>query len=528
MAKWEPVWTEEVKIESGGRYPLLLNRFHAHLEDLLIKGIVSTTDRLRYISYCCWAIGDIEETLNCKSYYEFEEAFKRREAALAVGIYFLKPTTKLGNYTTYGIEAMRTYIGSEDEIIDCSFRILPSQPMGAFGQYYKGTMQNWGLIYVDSKGIIMLTDSGRELYKIMNTYYSDCQYFRSFRGKQHIPGNVLKRWAKINEFDNITDPYHQEEREFYKEILFHLDTNKDRIFRRDSLVVYLETIMMCNEKNIPFDEDVLRNLFYYKKIMRNDSIENATLSPFLDDVLFYWSVYESHVYFSFWITEYFKFFLSLLKTVDGILVAEIISINKNEFNEKAKEIINSEVDFYSIKFKDFIAYVKLANKPDEHLLEEKITNMKYNTLSQLSAGLLIMLSLLYFKHDIIKNDLRYIELKLNLSDDFWFDEFLRDIEVFKNYSIMQILKILLNRFVIQKHDKAMCQKNDLRRCWFTKSGAKYYFEADANSTWRTAKHNNICNFLFDMDLITVNSERFVVTEEGLNLYKILKEKYYIE
>ena len=48
---WTPSWSDTVKIESGGKYPLLLNRFHDHLEKFLIKGIVSTTDRLIYLKY---------------------------------------------------------------------------------------------------------------------------------------------------------------------------------------------------------------------------------------------------------------------------------------------------------------------------------------------------------------------------------------------------------------------------------------------------------------------------------------------
>jgi len=41
---WMPYWNDTVKIESGGRHPLLLNRFHNHMEEFLIKSIVSTTD----------------------------------------------------------------------------------------------------------------------------------------------------------------------------------------------------------------------------------------------------------------------------------------------------------------------------------------------------------------------------------------------------------------------------------------------------------------------------------------------------
>jgi hypothetical protein len=98
MPDWNPFWTEEVKIENGGRYPLLLNRFHDHLEEYLIKGIVSITERLRYISYCCWIIGDIEHTMKIDKYHEYEEAFRRRESALAIGSFLLNPETKLASY----------------------------------------------------------------------------------------------------------------------------------------------------------------------------------------------------------------------------------------------------------------------------------------------------------------------------------------------------------------------------------------------------------------------------------------------
>ena len=56
---WLPKWTTPVKIEAGGRHPLGLNRFHNHLEDLLIKSIVWLAESLPHFTYSCWAIGDI-------------------------------------------------------------------------------------------------------------------------------------------------------------------------------------------------------------------------------------------------------------------------------------------------------------------------------------------------------------------------------------------------------------------------------------------------------------------------------------
>lgn len=528
MKNWNPFWTDEVKIENGGRYPLLLNRFHDHMEDYLIKGIVSTTDRLRYISYCCWAIGDIEKSVSIKKYFEFEEAFRRRESALAVGFYLLQPKTEVGNYTIYGSDGMKSMVDREDKNYNCSFRILPSQPLGAFGQYYKGTMQNWGLIYVDEQGVIRLTLLGKKLYEIMETYYSNSEYYLSYKGKESVPGKVLKQWAKVNEFDNITDIVHKVERDFFKNVLFHLD-KEEVSYRRDTLTIYIECIMECNKRQVKFSEDMLRNTLYYRRLQINDKITQIKLSPILDDAIFYWGLYETHVYFRWWISEYFRFFLKKLRNSNGLTLNEVIcDISNDIFNEKANEILHIDIDYYSLTFGELLSYVSKINSPDELFLEDVLKGVEVNNMSHFASYLLIMLGLLYDKYKELKKDDRYFKVRSSLIDDYWFDEFFREINYIKNYTIPEILKFLLNRYVIQKHDYAMYSKKDLRRCWFTKSGETYQFQADSRSIWRPAKHHNICNFLFDMNVIMMKNGSFELTSEGISLYKHLKEKVYHE
>jgi hypothetical protein len=526
MTDWNPFWTDTVQIENGGRYPLLLNRFHDHLEDLLIKGIVSTTDRLRYISYCCWAIGDIESSMNCQTYYEFEEAFRRRETALAVGAYLLQPETVVGNYAIYGIEGMKTRDIREDKENDCSFRILPSQPLGAFGQYYKGTLQNWGLIYVTEEGVIRLTALGKELYEIMDKHYQNNEYYLTYKGHKFVPGKVLKKWAEANEYDNITDSRHKAERDFYKKVLFHLDQKEQSDFRRDTLTIYLESIMECNKRQVEFNEDVLRNILYYGSMQVSNETVPISLSPSLEDAHFYWKMYELHVYFRWWISEYLWHFLDRLAgSPNGLTLQEVIvQINQEIFNQKTGEILTSKIDYYSLSFEDLFTIVNRA--PDKSFLEDELSYTECENISHFSAYLLIMLALLYEKYHEMKEDNRYIFVRMRLIEDYWFDEFFRDLEMVKDYPIPELLAFILNRYVIQKHDIAMYAKHDLRRCWFTKFGEKYQFQAHSRSIWRPAKHRNICNFLFDMKLITFKDGFPEMTSEGNLLYNELKETIY--
>lgn len=531
MADWEPFWTDEVTIENGGKYPLLLNRFHDHLEEHLIKGIVSVTDRLRYISYCCWAIGDIEHTLHCEKYYEFEEAFRRREGALAIGTYLLQPVTAIGNYTIYGRDVMRGKVEDVYEEYDTSFRILPSNPLGAYGQYYKGTIQNWGLTYIDDNGIIRLTDSGDELYTIMEKVYQKNKYYSSYKGNRSVPGKILMSWAEINQYDNMRDNRHQEERDFYKNILFHLDQEKTNDFRRDTLTIYLECIIEAEKNNRTFNDQLISNTVYYQKYVNDDNkVYKFTVSPFLEEASFYWLIYELHVYFRWWISEYLRYFLRLIATRgEGFTIDEIIKmVNKSVFNQTIAEYLGVYDNYHDMIFSILMSKITSFKSSNERLLEDEISYNEASNFSQVSASLLMIISLLYQKYSEIEDDYRFHYIRIHLSEDYWFKDIYDIMNILKEKTISEVLYLLLFRFVIQKHDLALYEKHDLRRCWFTRAGDRYQHQADSTSIWRPAKHTNICNFLFDMGLIEVKEKTFVITEEGNILYKELRENYYEE
>lgn len=535
MGDWKPFWTDEVTIESGGRYPLLLNRFHDHLEEYLIKGIVSITDRLRYVSYCCWAIGDIEHNMKYTSYADFEEAFRRREGALAIGTYLLDPETVLGNYTIYGRDTMRGVVENINKVYDTSFRVLPSNPLGAFGQYYKGSLQNWGLTYVGEDEMIHLTDLGNELYEIMVSSYTGNEYYEKYKDKRKVPGTVLFDWAKINQYDNIVDCAHKKERDFYKNILFHLDTKDVLDGRRDTLTIYLECIAELEDKNREFDEQMIRNTVYYKKYYDNDNVLHSfQLSSFLDDTQFIWKLYELHVYYRWWISEFFRTFLRLLsESANGLTLEEVImSIDSNSFNAVAAKYLAEENEYYNMKFGAFIDKVIEVSAKTDWLFEDILCidswNGKVTGFSQVCAGLIMVLALLYKEYQQIREDTRFLDIRVNLNEDFWFKDIIERIDGFREDTIPEVLKIILLQYVIRQHNIAMYEKRDLRRCWFTMSGDKYQYQADSSSIWRPAKHNIICNFLFDMGLISVTEGTFILTQEGRELYFRLKEEYYEE
>ena len=530
MTNWAPFWTDEVTIENGGRYPLLLNRFHDHMEEYLIKGIVSITDRLRYVSYCCWVIGDIEYSLKCKHYYEFSEAFRRREAALAVGTYLLKPTTKIGNYTIYGRDYMRGRVDDIARTYNTSFSVLPSNELGAYGQYYKGSLQNWGLTEITNDGIVHLTELGKKLYAIMDDTYKNCSYYKDYKGKKLVPGDVLVEWGSINQYDNITDNNHLKERNFFKNILFHMDRKNVPDGRRDTLMIYLDCIAEAERKHHNFDAQMVRSVMYYKKYVNvKGEIVEFNVSNFLQDTLYYWKIYHAHTYFRWWIEEYFKMFLRIIKmSPNGYSLSEVVNLVKAQvFNIAINKVTGKILDYYNMVFIDFVESIGAYSKQSEYLFEEYISiNSESDSISHTSANMLMILATIYQEWIIMRQDSRYINIRMNYTDDFWFKDIMERIECYKNFSIQEVLYDILEYFIIPRHNMAMYEKRDLRRCWFTKSGDKYQYQSDSTSIWSDGKYRIIYNFLYDMGITNVIDNTIILTNEGKILYKDLRENYY--
>ena len=257
LPDWQSAWTTVVKIESGGRFPLGLNRFHNGLEEILIKSITAQAYRLRYYMYCCWAIGDIEQRETCQNSADFVRAFQKRETALAIGLCLLKP-----NYAVPGVDKVRTLLKDNAEAYECNFSIMESDDLGAFGLNYKGTSYALGLVENDRNGVVTLTPTGQKLRGIADKRYQRYKptYYMQYRGQSPVPAISLLEWGAVNDFDNISTPDCQAEREFFQSLLFRLNHPKPGDYRRDTLAFFLTCIAHCEECGAVFNEDVLRHI----------------------------------------------------------------------------------------------------------------------------------------------------------------------------------------------------------------------------------------------------------------------------
>ena len=515
---WKPEWTSEVKIESGGRYPLGLNRFHDGLEDYLIKGIVLAANRLRYYTCCCWIIGDIEVNETCNTYEEFVEAFRKRENALALGLYLIQP-----EYGVPGSDAISKIINGEKDEYDCTFHLMQSNELGAYGLYYAGSMYDWGLTQTDEKGIKKLTNLGKDIYAIHDEYYRKInpEYYVEYKGKTRVPTSVLSQWGDVNDFDNIVE--HGKEREFYQRILFRLDHRTATDLRRDTLLIFLHSINHCAQHHVGFTEGTLQDIHYYQSFYDNEHevVYSIDMPNALDDALTYWRLYEGHVYFRGWISRYFDVFLKYLKSNDdGKTIDDFLdTINTNQFNETIgyfSGISHNYLDGEMGKIVSLIPEHSILNSP---LSESNITlDEEKENFSEVLAKSIIVMSGLYKKFKDVRSKIYYQELQEKLAGDLWFDVFFQ-LPSFEKMIVSDFLKVMLKKYIVNQHDLIMFEKRDLRRCWFTIENQLYFHQADLSLIWRPAKFQTIMHFLEDLNFIEYDEEYVSLTDEGKTFLK---------
>lgn len=107
------------------------------ITDYLLSGIVTTTDRARYYSFYTWVLWHIAKEEQPDDFQDFVNAFRRREAAMALATLAADDSASLVD-----VDATRKYFatGLGTGSFDCNFQVLPSNRLGGYGQYYAGSL----------------------------------------------------------------------------------------------------------------------------------------------------------------------------------------------------------------------------------------------------------------------------------------------------------------------------------------------------------------------------------------------------
>lgn len=210
---WLPQWTRRVALEGSGRDPLGLSRVSDELTSILLRSIITTTDRARYYSFYTWVWSELvdlqEKAGEPLSPERLQVEFQRREAAFAVASLWGRKSD-LPIVGIRQVESRASTPGDEDEELDLEFRVLPSNSLGGFGQYYGGCLHGLELVGYDPEtGFAEKpTPLGQELARAFASATAQAPFIANpdCRRKRRVPRGVLKKSRELFSLDALTVP----------------------------------------------------------------------------------------------------------------------------------------------------------------------------------------------------------------------------------------------------------------------------------------------------------------------------------
>lgn len=520
---WEPFWHTEVKIESGGRYPLGLNSFHDHMDDFLNKGIIHGAYRLQYMAFYCWAIGDTVAELKSPTYSQFVTAFSKRENAFSIGLRLLHPDASIPGDT-----ALREIFSSKGSEYKLSFRLLKSQDMGAYGLYYAGAMFGFGLISVDENGIPTLTELGKATYNALDLELKNTAVLKKHLQKNNAPEAALKAFGEIVDLDFLRQVKQNALRNQFINMVFHLDYAGPSL-RRSTFLYYLDMIRSIGSKDIEFSHEVFYALTCFGSYRTNENqVLKYTPDEYFEDIHYYWQIYFLHSQFRWWVDKYFCTFLEHLKgcpdgasekdfmaEVDLAQVSEIIGQTLNIAKPEQRTILSTAC-----------AAIRGHAAKGIYFPGHQIAPLiPTSNRSELIAQMIIFMIGIWARSASMQKDKRYIDLLAHLPGDFWFYRLTQDFPALPDLEIGDWLGKILKAYVLRQHDEITYRKGDLRRRWYTKENTQYYFQADNNCQWGNGHFGTVTHYLHELGLIDYFEDSATITKDGIGLLNKIKREH---
>jgi hypothetical protein len=203
----------------GGRDPLGLSRVAQTITDYLLTGIITQTDRARYYSFYCWALWHIHMEEVPKRFQDLVDGFRRREAAIALA-------TVLNNESTspVGVTAVRVMINEGRPVgrFNSDFRVLPSNQLGGYGQYYSGSIYQLGLTHRFEDGMDRVTEGSAET--LANTFHDSVKNTPYIKKRLFLEKTVaseeLESSKKFLTIDALSESFCIKEREILRTLFF--------------------------------------------------------------------------------------------------------------------------------------------------------------------------------------------------------------------------------------------------------------------------------------------------------------------
>ena len=535
-------------IEGGGRDPLGLSRVAFFLTDYLLTGIITTTDRARYYSFYSWTLWHIEQEEKSEKYEDFVNSFRRREAAMAMATMAAEPLL-----SPVGVKVVRDHLerGKQTNQYDCNFKVLPSNPMGGYGQYYGSSIYHLKLSYNNENYIGKIVGDGEDLARAFHETIKNTEYIRNRKYlEDFISETDLAELQESFTLDAIGNDFALEEREKLTEIFFALNENfsdEKSQFRRQTLTILLHLLAEYEKHDAlvetrdarKIDEYLLFAIYYDVLWTNSDGIE--TFDKLQDHNYCYalWQQFCLHQ-FTGQALEYLLYSVleavgadvtgkSLTNTIEKITQASFFDCLEEitGINCETPQMFLSGLGIKAIPDETFSKKQQKDVSPIHPHSEAQIFELEEKTAEAAAAKAVLLLGSLYGKwHGMFQDNIMLLVAQ-HAGSEVWAQSVLPTMDNWLNPETTwkDALSGLIEEFILNQHDRIMYEKRRLDSSWLHRAGGKIIKDQDYRPNWRASRFFNAARIMADLQLIEIDEEKKIsVTKEGEKLLSRLVNK----
>ncbi len=528
-----PRWTKRVSIEDGGRDPLGLSRVSAMITDYLLNGIITQTYRARYYSFYCWIIWHIDETEPAKSYREFSDSFQRRDTFFTLASLEAGAESHVAGVRT---AKEKLAVARSSREVNCGFRVLPSSGLGAFGQYYQGSILDLGLISRDENGVYHVTDSGKQLAIAFHESIADTPYIR----KKHyfeatIPWNDFVKSCTSFNLDGLAGS--RKERELLTDLFFNESpahtASQLRAYSLSAFLQLVDTYAQSSGGGVEGSQFhlIYSPSYYGQLVLPKHRTKKFAFPDKLQNCAEYWKMFCAHQFFTVALEHLLTAVLDLAsENLSGIPIDEICqSLTSREFLQELSDIHGASCR----RPKDLLERVGVSSpSPDfeTHLRNQRdfrldsgvcewlLLNRNPKNPPRRAAVGLSVLAMLYAKWAAMNSGVPAIirekaggELTMRSVFPFvgdWFSD---------QATWAGILQPIIDEFVLNQHDRVMYGKGKLESSWLRLVNGRVIKDQDYSPGYRSSRSENSLSILNDLGVIERKAGKLSLTKRGVTV-----------
>jgi len=432
--------------------------------------------------------------------------------------------------------------------VETNFKVLPSNSMGGYGQYYGGSLYQLGLTSRNEEGIDRCA-LGKAV-EIAEAYHKNVQGSpfckNKLYGESSFPKKVLAQSARCFSLDALREPAASRERQLLLNLFFgweNSEQSEEDTLRRHTLTLLLHVIQQYNRAGFKppigeTDKYLVRPPYYYDVLWpEHKSTLSYELPPALNACHGFWKQFCVHQYLTQGLEHLLTAVLETVAREASGMDAESVSeaLSGHDFKSKLRSIFGENARPDTV-----LKQLKISAMPSDSacrlaretlgagnkLNEERILDFADGTAQGNAAVAVAIVAVLFakwrtgsdrFSQYIYDNAGPNLCAPLVLSS---MDEWLKP-----QLTWQVALAHLIERFVLQQHDRVMYEKGKLESCWFHWVDGKIVKDQDYSPGFRASRHWNCVMIMTDLGLLRVdNNGGISITSEGRGaLSRLLKD-----